>query len=106
MLALFEVKMATQQQSSAELTKLKAPNKYHVIMLNDDSTPMDFVIQILMVIFNKDMESAKSIMLEIHEKGRGVAGTYSFEVAEQKCAETISEARRAGYPLDVILEEE
>jgi ATP-dependent Clp protease adaptor protein ClpS len=97
---------AIQHQSSAEYTKLKGPGKYHVIMLNDNVTPMDFVVQILMVVFNKDIETAKSIVLEVHEKGRSIAGTYSYEVAEQKSLETISEAKRAGYPLDVILEEE
>jgi ATP-dependent Clp protease adaptor protein ClpS len=97
--------MATQTQSSSEYTKLKAPNKFNVIMMNDNVTPMDFVIQLLVVIFNKQSAEAKDITLMIHEKGRGIAGTYSYEIAEQKCTETISTARQNGYPLEVIIEE-
>lgn len=92
-------------QTQDEIVKLKAPNKYNVILINDDVTPMDFVIQILMVLFNKTSESAENITMEVHEKGRGIAGTYSFEVAEQKVQETVTEARKAGYPLEAILEE-
>jgi ATP-dependent Clp protease adaptor protein ClpS len=94
-----------QKQTQDNTVRLRGPVKYHVIMLNDNSTPMEFVVQILTAIFNKSHEDAMSTTLEIHEKGRGIAGTYSFEVAEQKCVETISEARRAGFPLDVVLEE-
>ena len=57
-----------------------------------------------MTIFNRSLEEANSVMLEVHEKGRGIAGTYSYEVAEQKCVESITEARRNHYPLDVTLE--
>lgn len=94
-----------QGQQTTESVKLATPNKYHVIMLNDDSTPMEFVVQILVLIFKKTPEQAEDVMMEIHENGRGVAGTYSYEVAEQKCVETIQEARHAGYPLDVVIEE-
>jgi len=94
-----------QGQETAESIKLKTPNKYHVIMLNDDSTPMDFVVQILVMVFKKTTEEADRVMIEIHEKGRGIAGTFSYEVAEQKCVETVQEARHAGYPLDVVIEE-
>jgi len=97
--------MATQNQADPTVLKLKAPNKYNVIMINDNVTPMDFVIQVLIVVFSKDPESAKNVMLEVHEKGRSIAGTYSYEVAEQKSIETISTARKAGYPLDVSIEE-
>tara|TARA_B100001057_G_C22482342_1_gene806944 strand:- start:128 stop:427 length:300 start_codon:yes stop_codon:yes gene_type:complete len=88
-----------------DITKLKAPNKYHVIMLNDDTTPMDFVISIIVQVFNKQVEEAKEIMIEIHNKGREVVGSYSFEVAEQKCVETTTIARRNNYPLEVTIEE-
>jgi len=97
--------MSTEQQAEDTVVKLTSPNKYNVIMINDNVTPMDFVIQILMVIFHKDADSAKDVMLEVHEKGRSIAGTYSFEVAEQKSIETISHAQKAGYPLDVSIEE-
>lgn len=88
----------------AEITKLSSPPKFNVIILNDESTPQDFVVNILQVIFNKTIDDAQSVMLEVHEKGRGIAGTYSYEVAEQKCVETITDARRNGFPLDVTLE--
>lgn len=94
-----------QHEETHDVVKLKAPNKFNVIMINDDVTPMDFVIQVLVLIYNKDPEQAKDIMLEVHEKGRCIVGTYSYEVAEQKCVETITESRKAGYPLDVIIEE-
>lgn len=96
-----------QVQGTPELndTKLKGPGKYHVIMLNDDMTPMEFVVQVLMSIFNKSQEDAAEIMLTVHERGRGIAGTYMYELAEQKSAETISSARTAGYPLSVTIEE-
>ena len=97
----------TQHQSQSEhCIKLRAPNKYNVIMLNDDQTPMDFVIQVLIEIFNKDPETAQSITMEIHNKGRGVAGTYSYEVAEQKSTETTTAAKANGFPLNVTLEEQ
>ena len=92
-------------QSQEEIVKLKAPEKYNVVLINDDVTPMDFVVQILMTVFNKNTEDAEVITMEIHEKGRGVAGTYSFEIAEQKSYETTTQARSAGFPLDSIVEE-
>lgn len=100
-------KEMTQTQGTPQLehTKLKGPGKYNVIMLNDDSTPMDFVVQVLIAIFNKDLEEAKRLTLEIHEKGRSIVGTYMYELAEQKCVETISAARNSGYPLNVTVEE-
>lgn len=92
-------------QSQEEIIKLKAPEKYNVVLINDDVTPMEFVIQVLMITFNKTMEDAETITMEVHEKGKGVAGTYSFEIAEQKSYETTAQARDAGYPLDSIVEE-
>ena len=88
----------------AEITKSSSPPKFNVILLNDDSTPQDFVVIVLQQTFNKTLEDAKAVMLDVHEKGRGIAGTYSYEVAEQKCVEAITEARRNGFPLDVTLE--
>ena len=93
-----------QESGVAEITKLKSPPKFCVILLNDDSTPMDFVINICQTIFNKTKAKAEAITLEVHKKGKGIAGVYSYEVAEQKCVETVTEARRNGFPLDVTLE--
>ena len=97
----------TQTQGSPEESniRLKGPGKYNVIMLNDDATPMEFVIQVLVSIFGHDSETATTIMLEVHEKGRGIAGSYMYEVAEQKAHETFSSARNYGYPLSVTVEE-
>lgn len=94
-----------QKQSQDSITRLRGPRKYNVIMLNDNATPMEFVVQILVTIFNMNGDQATDVMLQIHEQGRGLAGTYSFEVAEQKAVETITEARRNSYPLDVVVEE-
>ena len=94
----------TQASGVAQNTNITTPPKYCVILLNDDSTPMDFVINICQTIFNKTKPKAEAITLEVHKKGKGVAGIYSYEVAEQKCVETVTEARRNGFPLDVTLE--
>lgn len=96
-------KLQGQEQDS--ITKLRGAKKYHVIMLNDNTTPMDFVVQLLIAIYHMSSDRAMSLTMEIHDQGRGIAGTYSFEVAEQKAVETITEARRAGFPLDVVVEE-
>jgi ATP-dependent Clp protease adaptor protein ClpS len=94
----------TQATGVAEITKLKSPPKYCVVLLNDDSTPMEFVINVCQTIFNKTKTKAEAITAEVHKTGKGIAGTYSYEVAEQKCVETVTEARRNGFPLDVTLE--
>jgi|TARA_B100001105_G_scaffold255050_1_gene252733 ATP-dependent Clp protease adaptor protein ClpS len=91
-------------QGVADITKLKSPPRYNVVLLNDETTPQDFVVNVLQAIFNKSVDEAKLVMLEVHEKGRGIAGTYSYEVAEQKSVETITDARRNEYPLDVTIE--
>jgi ATP-dependent Clp protease adaptor protein ClpS len=88
----------------AEMTRLKSPPKFNVILMNDEATPQEFVVNVLRSIFNRTSDEAEAVMLEVHNKGRGIAGTYSYEVAEQKCVETITDARRNSYPLDVTLE--
>ena len=99
--------MSQEEITTAEKKKtvLKSPNKYMVIFLNDNVTPMEYVIQVLLTFFGKTPEEANEITLEVHEKGRSVAGAYSYEVAEQKCIETVTDARKHSYPLDVIMEE-
>ena len=86
--------------------KLSEPKSWKVIFLNDDHTPMDFVTSILIEIFKHTVETAKHIMLQVHETGSGVAGIYSFEIAEAKAVEATTAARAAGYPLQIKLEEE
>lgn len=89
-----------------ERTKPKArlPNMYHVILLNDDFTPMDFVVMLLQKIFHRSLPDAEAIMMEIHNKGKGIAGTYTLEVAEMKTLETIRVAKTQEHPLQAIVE--
>ena len=92
-------------EAVAEKKRLSTPKKYMVIFLNDNVTPMEYVIQVLLTFFGKTQEEANEITLEVHEKGRCIVGTYSYEVAEQKCIETVTDARKHNYPLDVVMEE-
>jgi len=80
------------------------PEPVKVIMLNDDITPVDFVVELLIKIFKHTQESAKEITLKIHNEGSSVVGAYSFEVAEQKTKEAIEESRSRGFPLQVRME--
>jgi ATP-dependent Clp protease adaptor protein ClpS len=86
--------------------KLKYPKKYKVFLLNDDYTSMEFVINILMSIFHKNYEQAQSIMLEVHNKERGLCGVYSHEIAETKVMQVIKKAQDEGFPLKATMEEE
>ncbi|MEQ1722506.1 MAG: ATP-dependent Clp protease adaptor ClpS [Pseudobdellovibrio sp.] len=82
------------------------PKLYKVLMHNDDYTPMDFVIFVLKKIFNKDENDSHKIMLDVHNKGVGVAGIYSFEVAETKVMQANQFAKNNQYPLKTSFEEE
>jgi ATP-dependent Clp protease adaptor protein ClpS len=82
------------------------PKRWKVIILNDDVTPMEFVVTVLMDIFRHTETTAQDIMLQIHQTGSGVAGTYSFEIAEAKAVEATNLARTNTYPLQIKLEEE
>lgn len=86
--------------------KIPEPKQWKVILLNDDATPMDFVVSILMNIFKHDMTSANHIMMQVHETGSGIAGVYSFEIAESKATEATNNARENNFPLQIKLEEE
>jgi ATP-dependent Clp protease adaptor protein ClpS len=90
-------------QDDLELDFIK---KYKVYLLNDDYTPMDFVVDILMKIFYKSYEDAERIMLEIHNKDMGLCGIYSYEIAETKITQVHQKARQNGYPLKAYMEEE
>jgi len=79
--------------------KLKKPQLYKVILLNDDYTPMDFVVDVLERFFSKDRESATRIMLEVHTSGKGVCGLYTHEIAETKVSQVNSYARENEHPL-------
>ena len=89
-----------------EKPKLKKPPLYKVIMLNDDYTPMEFVVEMLQTYFSKSQEQATEIMLHIHQKGLGVCGLYTFEIAESKAAQVLDKARKNQHPLQIKLEKE
>jgi len=85
---------------------IKEPKKYKVLLLNDDTTPMDFVVGILIEIFKHTASTAETITMKIHNEGSGVVGIYSHEIAEMKAAETVNSARNQGFSLQVKIEEE
>ncbi len=86
--------------------KLKKPKLYNVILLNDDYTPMDFVVSILERVFNKVPAQAVQIMLKVHNQGQGACGAYPKEIAEAKIEAVHKMAQQAGYPLRATMEPE
>ncbi|MED5619024.1 ATP-dependent Clp protease adapter ClpS [Ideonella sp. BN130291] len=84
--------------------KTEPPPMYQVVMLNDDYTPMEFVVMVLQEYFKRDLETATQIMLKIHHEGRGVCGVYTKDVAATKVELVLAAARRAGHPLQCIME--
>jgi ATP-dependent Clp protease adaptor protein ClpS len=98
--------MATKHKYSTSVDLiLEHPRQYNVFLLNDDYTSMDFVVEILMKLFRKNLQEAHTIMLEVHQKGRGLCGVYPYEVAETKVHQVSSLARENGFPLKAIMEE-
>jgi len=89
-----------QKQTSA----LKDPGMFKVVFYNDNVTPMDFVVQVLVELFRHNTERANSIMQQIHNNGSGVAGVFTYEIAEQKGVETSVLARENGYPLQIKID--
>ncbi|MEQ9811274.1 MAG: ATP-dependent Clp protease adapter ClpS [Azospirillaceae bacterium] len=87
-----------------EKPKTKKPSMYKVLMLNDDFTPMEFVVHVLERFFNKNREEATQIMLHVHRRGVGVCGVFTFEVAETKVTQVMDFARKHQHPLQCILE--
>ena len=84
--------------------RTKPPQMYQVVLLNDDYTPMEFVVMVLQHYFRCDLETATLIMLKIHHEGRGVCGVFSKDVAATKVESVLAAARRAGHPLQCIME--
>ncbi|MFS2317993.1 ATP-dependent Clp protease adapter ClpS [Maricaulis sp. D1M11] len=84
----------------------RKPSLYRVLLLNDDYTPMEFVVEILVRIFRKSPEDAARIMLHVHQNGVGMCGVYTYEVAETKVAQVLDAARRAQHPLQCTMEKE
>ncbi len=85
-------------------TKTKKPNPYKVLILNDDYTPMEFVVLVLKRFFQMDIDEATRVMLHVHQKGVGVCGTFSYEVAETKVTQVMDFARKNQHPLQCTLE--
>tara|TARA_B100001250_G_C19469934_1_gene644053 strand:+ start:106 stop:438 length:333 start_codon:yes stop_codon:yes gene_type:complete len=82
----------------------KKPSMYNVVLLNDDYTPMEFVVIVLEKFFNKKQEEATQIMLHVHKNGVGICGTFTFEVAEMKCKLVIDYAKKNDHPLQCTME--
>ncbi len=85
--------------------KIKHPKRYKVLLLNDDYTSMEFVIEILMNVFHKTYEQAQSIMLDVHKKDKGVCGVYIYEIAQTKVFTVHKQAKESAFPLKCIMEE-
>jgi ATP-dependent Clp protease adaptor protein ClpS len=84
--------------------KVKPPHLYQVVMLNDDYTPMEFVVSVIQEFFGKDRETATQIMLKIHIEGKAVCGVYSRDIAATKVDQVMDAASRAGHPLQCVSE--
>ncbi len=86
--------------------KTKKPSMYKVLLLNDDYTPMEFVVHVLERFFNKNQEDATAVMLHVHRRGVGICGVYTFEVAETKVTQVCDLARKNQHPLQCTMEKE
>lgn len=86
--------------------EISEPPMYKVLLVNDDYTPMDFVVEILMGVFNKSLEEASGIMLNVHKNGSGLCGIYTYEIAETKVETVHKLAEENGYPLRSTMEKE
>ncbi len=98
----------TPGSGAAVITRTRAqakkPHMYRVLLLNDDYTPMEFVVSILQSFFNKTVEEATEIMLHVHRNGVGECGVFTYEVAETKVAQVMDHARKNQHPLQCIME--
>jgi ATP-dependent Clp protease adaptor protein ClpS len=112
MVSMAERKMGDQDTGirSAVVTQTKPktqkPSMYRVLILNDDYTPMEFVVYVLEQFFNKSREDATRIMLHVHQHGVGVCGVFTYEVAETKVAQVVDTARRHQHPLQCTMEKD
>ena len=96
------------KRSSTSKTKLKEfkPTLYKVILLNDDVTTMDFVVMVLCEIFNKELNQAANLMMQIHKNGSAICGIYTKEIAQTKQSQTLSLAKANGFPLKCVIKED
>ena len=98
--------MADYQHELDDELELDEPKKYIVYLLNDDFSTMDFVIEVLVRVFRKSIDEAEKIMLDIHNNGKAICGVYTEEIALTKVAQVSTMARKAGFPLKAIAQEE
>ena len=96
---MYQVEIKTSKQ------KLKIPNRFEVLLLNDDYTSMDFVVEVLKRFFHKEFSAAEAIMLKIHIEGEAICGTYSFDVAQTKVSQVIEYSRKNDQPLMSVIRE-
>jgi len=97
---------ATQTTTNNDMNIVyQRPNKFRVVLHNDNTTPVEFVIELLKNIFGHNEEQAQNITLQVHNEGKGTAGVYYYEIAEQKVAESTMISRTAGFPLSLDIEE-
>lgn len=87
-----------------QAARTEPPRMFQVVLLNDDYTPMEFVVMVLQEYFKRDLETATQIMLKVHKEGRGVCGVYTKDVAATKVELVLTAARRGGHPLQCIME--
>ncbi|WP_104722254.1 ATP-dependent Clp protease adaptor ClpS [Helicobacter mesocricetorum] len=98
-------KQQTQLENNTEvLEKIQEPTRYKVILLNDDYTTQEFVMEVLQVIFHKNLEESLNLMLQIHHNGKGVCGVYPYDIAETKVMQVRKKAKESEFPLRAILE--
>jgi ATP-dependent Clp protease adaptor protein ClpS len=98
-----EIDVKINEKIKADITE---PKKYKVIFLNDNKTPIEFVIEVLVTLFKHSEETAKQITLTVHNEGSAVVGVYSYEIAEQRTVESTQLARQSGFPLQIKIEKE
>ena len=89
-----------------EKVKIKKPKQYKVVMHNDDFTTMEFVVNILMTIFKKDINTSNKIMMDVHKKGIGIAGIYTYDIAATKVNKAMNRAKEEGFPFKLTIEKE
>jgi len=99
---IMETNIVTKQKDEV---KIKKPKNYKVVMYNDDYTTMEFVINILVNVFNKKLVEAEKIMIDVHKRGKGVAGIYSYDIAITKVSTAMSMAKEEGFPFKLTVEE-
>ena len=114
---IHETRAMTERKSSDPITdghalaveeaapKLKRPSLYRVILINDDFTPMEFVVEILESVFAMERNKATRVMLEVHTKGKGICGTFTYDIAETKVAQVMGIAQQQQHPLLCTMEE-